>query len=176
VSRPAGSEYPAAVPHDIRATYSSLARARHALQLLERKGVDASLISLEGPGADLARVPTTNVEQRSDDQALVSRVGGRAIVGLLVGALIGALICVVIAVVADITMAVVIAGVIVGGLLGFLWSGYSGLSVSEAWSDTYAGPDEGEGVSTTVVIQADDRADELVEALRGTDPVDIAVS
>lgn len=160
------------------ATYASPEEARAALQLLERKGVEAAEIELFGPGVESGKRPVTNDEQHAVDMKATREVGKRftvlsatlAVVGGIIGAVAGGLI-------SDGwgtgVYAGAMAGVIVGGLLGFLWGGYGSLSANEdAFADTY----QSEGGETCLAVRSsDDVIDLVAEALRGSDPRSVEV-
>jgi hypothetical protein len=156
--------------HNIVATYPSPAAARAALTALERKGVEAADIELFGPGMDAATLPITNDEQRGIDMNMTGAVARRATVGVAIGALLGALLGFVIAWVtsdsAGVMLGAAVAGFVAGGPLGFLYSGYSGLTVSEGWGETF---DSHVG-ETSVAVHSTDRseAERALDALRAT--------
>jgi hypothetical protein len=164
----------------LSARFATLEQARKAIEVLERKGVEADDIHLEGPGAQVARRPVTNDEQRSRDQAVTGAVGRRAAMGGALGAVVGAAAGLLIGLpffegIALLTA--VLGGAIVGFLLGFLFAGYSRLPVTEAWSDTFVDGEQGASAPAVVVVQAPgERVEELVEVLRaaGAEVVDAA--
>lgn len=156
--------------HNIVATYPSPEEARAALTALERKGVEAADIELFGPGMEAATMPITNDEQRGADMNATGAIARRASVGVAIGALLGALLGFVITwVVSDsagMMLGAAVAGFVAGGPLGFLYSGYSGLTVSEEWGETF----EGRSGETSVAVHSTDRreAERALDALRAT--------
>lgn len=162
---------------EVRATYASLSEARSALLALERTGVEAATIDLDGPGAALAEIPVTNDEQRHADLALERGLERRSGVGLVIGAVLGA------AVVAGLAQLMsegdgawvggLVAGGVFGGGLGFLWSAFAGLAVNEGFADSYAAPDDG---PTIVVVHDADDVDAVVATLRGTNPSSLVLA
>lgn len=163
--------------HEVRATYHSLTEARSALIALERHGVDAAHIDLEGPGALQAELPVTNDEQRDADLALERRLEHRSVAGLLIGAVLGG------GIVAGLAQLMsdgggawlggLVAGAVFGGGLGFLWSSFAVLAVDEGFADTYAAPDDGPAV---VVVHDEVDTDSVVATLRGTNPSSLMVA
>ena len=156
--------------HNIVAIYPSPEAARHALTALERKGVEAADIELFGPGMDAATMPITNDEQRGADMNMTGTIARRAAVGVAIGALVGVLLGFVIAWIvsdsASVMLGASVAGFVAGGPLGFLYSGYSGLTVSEEWGETFESRD-GEA---SVAVHSTDRgeAERALAALRAT--------
>jgi hypothetical protein len=154
--------------HNVVATFGGPDEARAALVMLERRGVEAGDIELFGPGMDGSELPLTNDEQRETDNAAITAIERRGILGILVGAVTGAVIGGGIAAVASGEAGPVLAGALAGallvGALGFLWGGFSGMSASEQWGDTFA-PGAGE---TSVAVHSDDAAEveTALEALR----------
>jgi hypothetical protein len=157
--------------HNLVATYSSAEQARAALQMLERKGVEASDIELFGPGIEAAGQAMTNDEMHDADVALTTAVGKRLGVGIFAGAIIGAIIGVVLgAVIGGNATAMTMggfAGAAAGVALGFFWSGYSGLPVNEQFEETFQGP----GGETSVAVHSSDPSEieTAVAALKGSD-------
>src|SRR2546421_11464507 len=92
--------------HNVVATFEDPEQARAALVLLERKGVEAGDIELEGPGMSAADQPVTNDEQRHADVATATTVEKRGVAGAL---MIG---------IAAAVVAGVIAAVVSGGSSG----------------------------------------------------------
>ena len=156
--------------HNVVATYPSAEDARAALVELERKGIEAADIELFGPGMDAAARPVTNDEQRGADMNVVGAVARRGVVGVAFGAVIGAVIGFVIALILGGSpgwqLGAAVAGFVAGGPLGFLFAGYSGLSVSEEWGETF----ESTGGETSVAVHATDRDEyeRALNALRST--------
>jgi hypothetical protein len=145
--------------HNVVATFDGPAEARAALMLLERRGVESGDIELFGPGMDGSALPLTNDEQRQTDGAAVTAVERRGGLGILIGAFAGGVIGGGIAAIASGDSGPVLAGALAGalllGALGFLWGGFSAMSVNEQWGDTFA-PGEGE---TSVAVHSDDAAE-----------------
>jgi hypothetical protein len=159
---------------ELLATYRDPAAARAAITTLERQGVDAADIHLLG-AADAHRAKTDEA-QNAPDMAVTREVATRsfttaAVVAVIVG-VIGALAGWFAAEDSAAVLMGGIGGVIVGGTLGFLWGGYSGIAVSEEWSDTF----ETEGPTTIAVHVADDGVVDLRDRIETTRPDSIAVS
>jgi hypothetical protein len=154
--------------HNVVATFDGPDEARAALMLLERRGVESGDIELFGPGMDGADLPLTNEEQRATDGAAVTAVERRGGLGILLGAIAGAVVGGGIAAVASGNSAPILAGALAGalllGALGFLWGGFSAMTVNEQWGDTFA-PGDGE---TSVAVHSDDAAEveTALDALR----------
>ena len=166
---PAGS--PRFAEHNLVATYATAEQARAALQMLERKGVEAGDIELFGPGIEAAQQPQTNDEQRAADMAVTTSVGKRLSVGIFTGAILGAIIGAVLGrLIGDSSTAMVMgafAGAAAGVALGFLYSGYSGLPVNEQFEETFAG----DGGETSVAVRSKDAShiETAIQALKGSD-------
>jgi len=146
------------------ATYATPEQARAALQMLERKGVDAGDIELFGPGIESGQRPVTNDEQNAVDMKSTAAVGKRftatsaalAVVGAVIGGVLGGIV-------ADDGTGILVGalgGFIVGGLLGFLWGGYGSLPVNDQFIDTF----QSEGGETSLAVHAED--DSVIEAAR----------
>ena len=164
--------------HEVRATYRSLHEARSALVALERHGVEAAHIELDGPGAAWAELPITNDEQGHADLAIERRLERRGGLGFVLGAVVGGLVVAGLAhLLSDSDSAWIggmIAGAIFGGGLGFLWSGFAGLAVNEGFADTYAAPADVD--APTIVVVHDEDPDAVVQTLRGTNPSSLMVA
>jgi hypothetical protein len=156
--------------HNVIAMYRSPDAARAALTTLERKGIEAADIELFGPGMDPARLPVTNDEQRSADMDMAGAVLRRGAVGVAIGALLGAFVGWLIAWIVGGSpgwqAGAALAGFVAGGPLGFLYAGYSGLTVSEEWGETF----ESDAGETCVAVHATDRGEfeRALNALRST--------
>lgn len=146
------------------ATYATPEQARAALQMLERKGVEAGDIELFGPGIESGQRPVTNDEQNAVDMKSTAAVGKRftatsaalAVVGAVIGGVLGGIV-------ADDGTGILVGalgGFIVGGLLGFLWGGYGSLPVNDQFIDTF----QSEGGETSLAVHAED--DSVIEAAR----------
>lgn len=163
--------------HNLVATYASPEQARSALQMLERKGVEAGDIELFGPGMRNADLPQTNQEQQAADVAMTTDVGKRLTVGIFGGAIIGAVIGAIIGLVIDGggrgLVVGAIGGAVVGVALGFFYSGYSGLPVNEQFAETF----QSDGGETSLSVRSEDPAhiDKALEALRGSDAKRLAL-
>jgi hypothetical protein len=156
--------------HNVIATYPNADDARAALVALERRGVEAADIELFGPGMDEAAMPITNDELRDADMDAVKELAQRGVVGVVIGALLGALIGFVVSWIAGASpgwqAGAALAGLVAGGPLGFIYAGYSGLSVSEEWGETF----ESTSGETSVAVHATDRSEfeRALNALRST--------
>ena len=162
---------------ELRATYPDADAARAAISALERHGVDANDIRFvhDPRGVHEAK---TGEATREVDMATTSQVGKRSFTLSLILSTIGA-----IAGFAggwlwsDGEMGPALMGAvgfwIVGGVLGFLYGGYTGLAVSEEWSDTF----ESRGGPATVEVHvADDEVVDLRDRLEATHPTDVTVA
>lgn len=157
--------------HNLVATYATAEQARAALQMLERKGVEAGDIELFGPGIAAAQQPQTNDEQREVDLAVTTNVGKRLGVGIFAGAIIGAIVGALLGMlIGDNAVAIAMggfAGAAAGVALGFFYGGYSGLPVNEQFGETF----QGDGGETSVAVHSDDEGHikTALEALKGSD-------
>jgi len=160
---------------ELLATYRDPEAARKAITTLERHGVDANDIHLlEAPGA---HAPKTDEAMREPDMAVTRTVFNRAAaVSIATAVLVGAVGAVVGWFASDgQSLGALLGGVggfIAGGLLGMLWGGYSGIAVSEEWSDTF----EAHGPTTLAVTVADDHVIDLRDRIETTRPESIKVS
>ena len=160
---------------ELLATYRNPESARKAITTLERHGVDANDIHLlEAPGA---HVPKIDEAMREPDMAVTGSVFSRAAAVSIVSALlVGAVGAVVGWFASDGqsigTLLGGVGGFIAGGLLGMLWGGYSGIAVSEEWSDTF----ESHGPTTLAVTVEDDHVIDLRDHIETTRPDSIKVS
>ena len=160
---------------ELRATYPDADAARAAITALERHGVEADHIHfLHDPvGVHEAK---TGEATREVDMATTNQIGKRSFVASLVLSTIGAVAGFLIgwAVSGEVTVGLM-AGVgfwIVGGTMGFVCGGYSGIAVSEEWSDTF----ESRGGPATLEVHVDDdRVIDLREQLESTSPMDVTV-
>lgn len=162
---------------EVRATYPSMRKARDGLMALERRGVEAEDIGLEGPGAARAKLPVTNDEERQTDLAVMGYVGRRAGVGAVLVGFAGAVLGAVAGAVLHGAVTAVAGAVAVGALalaLGFLWGGFTGLAADDAFGDTFVALDEGEPV--VVVVHHAENYESVVEALRATQPSSLQVA
>ena len=156
--------------HNVIATYRSPSEARAALTALERKGVEAADIEVFGPGMDPATLPITNDEQRSADMDMTGNIARRGAIGVAIGAAAGALVGWLAAWIVGGSpgwqVGAALAGLVAGAPLGFLYAGFSGLSVSEEWGETF----ESDGGETSVAVHATDRGEfeRALNALRAT--------
>jgi hypothetical protein len=154
--------------HNVVATFDGPEQARAALRALERKGVEAGDIELFGPGMAMAEIPVTNDEQRGADVDALVAVERRGVAGIVVGAVVGALIGGIITGAMSVGFTAVVASAVAGallvGALGFLWGGFSALSVNEQWGETF----ESEGGETSVAVHSDDEheVEVALDALR----------
>lgn len=164
--------------HNLVATYATPEQARAALQVLERKGVEAADIELFGPGMESGKRPVTNDEQHDVDmastRAVAARFSATSFALALVGAVVGMVVAGVVSDWSSGTVAGGLGGFIVGGLLGFLWGGYAALPFNEQFADTFGG----DGGETSVAVHADD--EHVIEraraALAGSDARTIEVA
>jgi hypothetical protein len=161
---------------ELRATYSDADAARAAITALERHGVDANDIHFLHDPAGVHELKTGEAT-REVDMATTHEVGKRSFTLSLLLSTLGAVAGFVGGLLwsdGEIGPALMAAvGFwIVGGLLGFLYGGYSGLAVSEEWSDTF----ESRGGPATVEVHvADDQVIDLRERLESTHPMVVTV-
>ena len=160
---------------ELLATYRDPVMARRAITTLERHGVDAAHIHLlDAPGA---HTPKADQAMREPDMAVTREVASRSaaaaiVAGLLLGA-VGAVVGWFAS--GGMALGAVLGGVggfIAGGLLGMLWGGYSGIAVSEEWSDTF----ETRGPTTLAVTVEEDQVIDLRDRIESTRPDSIKVS
>ena len=161
---------------ELRATYPDADAARAAISTLERHGVDANDIRFVHDPRGVHE-PMTGEATREVDMATTGEVGKRSLTLSLALSTIGAIAGFVGGWVwSDGEMGpALMAAVgfwIVGGLLGFLYGGYSGLAVSEEWSDTF---ESSGGRAMVEVSVADDQVIDLRERLESTHPMDVTV-
>lgn len=158
------SDPPPTAAHNLVATYANVEQARHAIEVLERHGVEAGNISVLGDGMETTAAPETNEEQRATDLAVTGRVGKRALSGLVLGAIVGVLVGAgggwAVHELLDVgpnAMAVALGGGIAlgafGAYAGGWYGGASALPVSEAWADTFEAV---RGGQTCVAVHAED--------------------
>ena len=161
---------------ELRATYPDADAARAAITALERHGVDANDIRFVHDPRGVHQ-PKTGEATREVDMATTHEVGKRSFTLSLILSTIGAI--------GGFAGGwfwsagemgpALMAGLgfwIVGGVLGFLYGGYSGLAVSEEWSDTF---ESSGGAATVEVHVADDRVIDLRDQLESTHPMDVTV-
>lgn len=147
--------------HTIFAVYPDMARAREAMTALERSGIEAADISLEGGPVDAAADDPVTAER---DLRVTSHVGGRAITGLAVGSVIGAAVGLLVAAIATggfgpVVWAAVIGGAVAGGAVGGLMTGLATPAMSEEWELTHEPVSDGVRVRVT-----SEDADEIARA------------
>lgn len=134
-----GRELPA--PHNVIAVFDDLPKARHAIEVLERAGIDAGDIALLGPAAEAAQQRTRERKPKWSWIRIgtgVARGGGLGLViGLLIGWISGMLF----------TDGQLVAALATGGAAGFLGGALFGamaaLSLGDAWEmsqEDVAGP------------------------------------
>jgi len=154
--------------HNVIATFDAPQQARAALVVLERRGIEADDIELFGAGLRMAQLPVTNDELRDVDMGALVEIEKRGVVGGVIGAILGVLIGGGIALAVSGSGAAVagsaVAGALFLGAIGFLWGGFSGMSVNEQWGETF----ERAGGETSVAVHCHDAREEAValEALR----------
>lgn len=174
-------EPPPPLDHNIVATYADPGQARHAIEALERAGVEAGNISILGDGTEPTAEPETNVEQRETDLAVTGTVGKRAFGGLLMGAIIGALIgggggylLHELAGIGPNAITVALAGAVsfgaIGAYAGGWYGGASALPVSDAWGETFESLRGGQACVAVRSHEAD-QAERAAEALASTEAI-----
>ena len=161
---------------ELRATYQDADAARAAISTLERHGIDANDIRFvhDPRGVHEAK---TGEATREIDMATTHEVGKRSFKASITLSTIGAIAGFIGGYLwSDGEMGpALMAAVgfwIVGGLLGFLYGGYSGLAVSEEWSDSF---ESRGGPATVEVTVPDDQVIDLRERLESTSPSDVTV-
>jgi len=162
---------------ELRATYPDADAARKAISALERHGIDANDIHFVHDPAGVHE-PKTGEATREVDMATTNQIGKRSMTASLALSTIGAIAGFAVGWVwGDGELGPALMGAvgfwIVGGLLGFLYGGYSGIAVSEEWSDTF----ESRGGPATVEVRVDDaQVIDLRETLGRTNPMDVTVA
>lgn len=155
------------MPVTVSATFADNDDARAAAVELERRGVDASAISVRTLG------PAGRQDRWRQDLATTRDVGRRSLLGGVVGAVVVAAAAVAVVVVigpSPLGLAAAAAGTggaIAGAVLGGFWAGAGELPVAPSTYDTYR-PHAG---SATVVVRIDeshepDELDEVRQVLR----------
>ncbi|HXF36070.1 MAG TPA: hypothetical protein VNO17_02680, partial [Actinomycetota bacterium] len=160
-------------PRGVVARFADAEGARAAIDALERAGVEAASISVEGPAAERAQAPGGDVRAR--EAAMTGAVGRRVLLGGGLGAVAGALIGFLIAVVwrgGDLGMVAssvgVVAGAVMGGGVGGVAAGMSALRATEGWELTFEPRARGEVVVRVDAEREEDvaRGEEILRELR----------
>lgn len=158
--------------HTIFGVYPDMRRAREAMAALERSGIEAAEISLEGGPAQEASGDPVTAER---DLRVTGHVGKRAITGLAVGGLIGAVIGVVAAGIATggfeglVVWAAAIGGAIAGGAVGGVMTGLATPAMTEDWELTHE--PVADGVRIRVTSDDPGEIERAEEILRDKDPI-----
>ena len=137
--------------HTIFGVYPDMARAREALTALERSGIEAAEISLEGGPVEAAADDPVTAER---DLRVTTHVGGRAISGLAVGSVIGAAVGLLVSAIATggfgpVVWAAVIGGGVAGGAVGGVMVGVGTPAMSEEWELTHEPVSDGVRIRVT---------------------------
>jgi hypothetical protein len=175
------SDPPPTAAHNLVATYANVEQARHAIEVLERHGVEAGNISVLGEGVETTSAPETNEEQRATDMAVTGKVGKRALGGLILGAVLGVLIGAgggwavheLLGIGPSATAVAFGGGIALGAFgayAGGWYGGASALPVSGAWADTFEAV---RGGQTCVAVHAEDsdQVDKAAGALADSDAI-----
>jgi hypothetical protein len=130
---------PSNAPHRggprVVAIFSSLADARGAMVALERAGVEAGLIDLDGPAARLADADRA----RDREEGAMRHASSRMFLGLAIGAGAGLLIGAAIATMIGRGVPALVVGCVVAGVaLGAFIGGIRGLGADPDWELTFA--------------------------------------
>ncbi|MGH2725162.1 MAG: hypothetical protein ACRDI0_13085 [Actinomycetota bacterium] len=160
--------------HTILGVYPDMDRAREAMTALERSGIEAAEISLEGePAARAADDPVT----AERDLRVTGHVGKRAITGLLVGSVIGAVIGAVAAGIATggfggpVMWAAAIGGGVAGGAVGGVMTGLATPAMSDDWELTHEPTSD--GVRIRVTSEDPGEIERAEGILRGKDSITV---
>ena len=164
--------------HHLIAVYGDAEQAREAVVGLERKGVEGGNIEVVSPGPAGAGAPKTDTQQLDADMEMSGDLAKRSLAGIVLGSVVGALAVALAAVLADaafdlpgptagLALAGATGGAAFGAFAGGFYGGASGLPVSDAWSETFHGLEEGR---TAVVVHSAelDQVDRADAALRDT--------
>jgi uncharacterized protein YcfJ len=149
----------------IVATFADMDAARAAVSKLERGGIEASEVSVEGHRAERA---ARDPDPRPRDRRVVQHVGSRVLLGAVIGSIIGGGIGLLIGLILldgpAATVATVIGGVIAGGAVGGVLGGYGSTGQGEEW-DVAHQPDGGP-VRVRVTAVDPDELERVEELLR----------
>src|SRR5438132_9164487 len=156
---------------NVVATFPDMEAARHAIETLERQGVDGEDISLLGRTVDAAAAER---DTRERDAHLVGDVTDKALKGGAVGTVAGAIAGTVAFVIPGIgpgigagIWAATLGGAVAGGAAGGMVGGVVATNQTEDWELTY---DEVASGRVLVATHADDeaQADRQAAALEGS--------
>jgi hypothetical protein len=148
----------------IVATFPDMDTARAAVSKLERGGIEASDVSVEGPPAERA---ARDPDPRPRDRGVIRHVGSRVFLGGVIGSVVGGAIGLMIGLLLLDGPAAVVAsmlgGVIAGGAVGGVLGGYGSTGQGEDWEIAHQ-PDGGSvRVRVTVADPGDlERVEELL--------------
>ena len=161
---------------NVVATFPDMEAARHAIETLERQGVDGEDISLLGRTVDAAAAER---DTRERDAHLVGDVTDKALKGGAVGTVAGAIAGTVAFVIPGIgpgigagIWAATLGGAVAGGAVGGMAGGVVATNESEDWELTYEDVASGR---VLVATHTDDRpeADRQAELLGKHDPLKV---
>jgi len=161
---------------NVVATFPDTAAARHAIDALERAGVDGDDISLLGRAVDAA---AAQEDTRERDAHLFGDVMDKALKGGAVGTVAGALAGTVAFAIPGIgpgigagIWAATLGGAVAGGAVGGMAGGVAATNETEDWELTYEEVGAGR---VLVAVHTDDEAeaDRLAELLQKHDPLKI---
>lgn len=124
-----GRQVPAT--HNVIAVFDDLAHARHAIEVLERAGIDAGDIALLGPSAEIAEDMTEERRAPGSWWRLASGVGVGALTGLVAGLLVGWISAVFFT--DGRLTASLITGAVAGMIGGSLFGAMASLALGDAW-------------------------------------------
>lgn len=161
---------------NVVATFPDMKAARHAIDALERAGVDGDDISLLGRTVDAA---AAQEDTRDRDAHLVGDVSEKAMKGGAIGTVAGAVAGAVAFVIPGIgpgigagIWAATLGGAVAGGAVGGMAGGVAATNESEDWELTY---DEVASGRVLVAGHTDDQADadRLAGLLQKHDPLKV---
>lgn len=159
---------------NVRACFADMTAARRAIAALERAGLPASAIRLEGSAADQA---AGQADTRGSDEAFVRHaektVLSGAAVGMLVGALIGLVGALLLLDATALAIAIAVAaGAAAGGGFGLVANAMGRMQQTDAAELTYHHVDARE-VCVTVRTDDHDDVEKALGRLRGSGPVSV---
>jgi len=127
-----GRQLPAT--HNVIATFDDVDRARHAIEVLERSGIDSGDIALLGPAAVVADRTTRDRKPVASKLRIARGMLTGALLGLAIGTLVGWISG---ALFTDGRLvAAILTGALAGLVGGSLFGAMSALSLGDAWEMT----------------------------------------
>lgn len=161
-------------PYNAVAKFPDMARARQAMDALQRAGIEAAEVTIEGRAAERAAARTDTSDR---DARVAEHVGSRAALGAVIGIAVGAAVGLMAGIVVlDLSTASVVAATIsaavAGGAVGGVLGGVSSADLAEEWELTHDPAARG---PVLVVVHSDDpeEIDRAAGVLRDKEPVQI---